>query len=56
MGARTTLIQDMSRSEQNEYVDTLYQVAKTEGELVPKKTRNRAAEVYKTFKRECQRK
>ena len=56
IGSRQTLIQDMSRAEQNEYVDTLYQIAKTEGQLVPKKTRNRAAEVYQTFKRECQRK
>ena len=48
------LFRNLSQQEQNEYLDTLYQFATNQGDLVKKDLKERAAEVYKSAKNQAQ--
>jgi len=49
---KTGLVKRMSRGEQNEYLDTLYQASKSEG-LLGDNVRERAGEMYSQMKKQC---
>lgn len=49
---RSGLFKGMSRPEQNEYLDTMYQASKAEGN-VSEKIRERASETYTSLKKQC---
>jgi len=50
---RAGLVKKMSRLDQNENLDSVYQASKSEG-LVNEKLRDRAADTYMTLKKNCQ--
>lgn len=47
---KTNLLRNISHSEQNEYMDTLYQSACPSSDLVKQDLKERAAEVYSYIK------
>ena len=48
------LFRNLSQNEQNEYLDTLYHFASSQGDLIKRDLKERAAEVYKSAKNQAQ--